>query len=92
MAFHRDSSPAGFACHVLSDPADFGNTHRLAAVNFLLFCVGGTQVTRVLLHQRSQKNEGMGEQVKDAVKDEARVVKGVAEDPKGAAKKVSGGS
>jgi hypothetical protein len=28
----------------------------LAAVNFFLFLVGGTQVTRILLHQQSVKN------------------------------------
>lgn len=40
----------------------------LASVNFLLFLVGGTQVTRVILHQRNEKGEGLKEEVEEAVK------------------------
>ena len=39
----------------------------LASVNFLLFCVGATQVSRVLLYQKSIK----GQPVKEIVKDHA---------------------
>lgn len=43
----------------------------LASVNFLLFCVGATQVTRVLMYQKSLKGETLGEEIKDNVKGEA---------------------
>ena len=39
----------------------------LASVNFLLFCVGATQTTRVLLYQRS-----LGESVGDEIKREGK--------------------
>ncbi|KAI9722543.1 MAG: hypothetical protein M1828_004538 [Chrysothrix sp. TS-e1954] len=58
----------------------------LAAVNFFLFCVGTTQVSRVLAYQSAQKNESLGEEVKDAAKEQAGVVKGMVEDPKTAGK------
>lgn len=60
---------------------------RLAAVNFILFCVGATQVTRVLRYQASLKGESVGAEVRDAAKEEAQLVKGAVEDPKGAVKK-----
>ena len=60
---------------------------RLAAVNFILFCVGGTQVTRVLRYQASRKGESVGAEVQDAAREEAQLVKGAVENPKGALKK-----
>ncbi|MCJ1476061.1 hypothetical protein MMC13_004726 [Lambiella insularis] len=59
----------------------------LAAVNFFLGCVGVTQVTRILLHQRSVKNGTIGaiaeenaqdvaERTKEAAKDVGAKVKG----------------
>ena len=44
----------------------------LASVNFLLFCVGATQVSRVLSYQSSLKNEGVGEVVKEDAKAEGK--------------------
>ena len=54
--------------------------HRLAAVNFFLGCVGVTQVTRIVLYQRSLKNASVGEVVKDDAKDIAETVKVAAKD------------
>lgn len=48
----------------------------LASVNFLLFCVGTTQVTRVLSYQRSL---GGTEGVVDAIKGEGHKLEEVAE-------------
>ena len=42
----------------------------LASVNFLLFCVGATQVSRVLMYQKSLKGETLGEEIKDEAKSE----------------------
>jgi len=47
----------------------------LASVNFLVFCVGATQVTRVLLYQQSVKGESIVEEVKDAARQEGRDLK-----------------
>ncbi|KAK4635402.1 putative mitochondrial pyruvate carrier 2 [Fulvia fulva] len=44
----------------------------LASVNFLLFCVGATQVSRVLSYQSSLKNEGVGEVLKEDAKAEGK--------------------
>lgn len=43
----------------------------LASVNFLLFCVGATQTTRVLMYQRSLDGKSVGEEIKDDAKQEA---------------------
>ncbi|KAJ9623136.1 Mitochondrial pyruvate carrier 2 [Taxawa tesnikishii (nom. ined.)] len=56
----------------------------LASVNFLLFCVGATQTTRVLLYHRSLKDESMGEEIKKAATMEGQNLKQIVEDPKGA--------
>lgn len=45
----------------------------LASVNFLLFCVGATQVTRVLRYQQGLK--GGLEEVKEEVKKEVEEAK-----------------
>lgn len=54
----------------------------LASVNFLLFCVGTTQVSRVLMYQQSLKNESFGQELKDAAKEEKGTLEKVLEDPK----------
>ncbi|KAF2207434.1 hypothetical protein CERZMDRAFT_50994 [Cercospora zeae-maydis SCOH1-5] len=43
----------------------------LASVNFLLFCVGATQTTRVLMYQRSLDGKSVGEEIKEDAKQEA---------------------
>ena len=60
---------------------------RLAAVNFLLGCVGVTQVTRIFLYQRSLKDETIPEIAQKSAKDVADTTRGVVTDPEGAAKK-----
>jgi len=63
----------------------------LASVNFLLFCVGATQVSRILLWQQAQKGDTIPEEIKKAGKQEGRELEAIAKDPKGAienAKKV----
>lgn len=60
----------------------------LASVNFLLFCVGATQVSRVLMYQSSVKGETITDEVKDAAKEEAHIVESAIKDPKGALQKV----
>ena len=44
----------------------------LASVNFLLFCVGATQTTRVLLYQQSLKGDSVESEVKKAAKQEGK--------------------
>jgi hypothetical protein len=61
---------------------------RLAAVNFLLAGVGVTQVTRILLYQRSQKTGSVEKAVEKDAKDVADTAKGVAKDPERAVRKV----
>lgn len=56
----------------------------LAAVNFFLFCVGTTQVTRVLLYQSKQANTEVGTQAKAEAQREGEIVKVVVKDPEGA--------
>lgn len=57
--------------------------YALAAVNFLLFCVGATQVGRVLAYQNSvEGKEGMKKELKEQV----NVVEKFVKDPKGAVK------
>ena len=52
----------------------------LASVNFLLFCVGSTQVARILMWQSSQEGLSVGAEAVKAVKEEGkeieRLVKG----------------
>ena len=60
---------------------------RLAAVNFLLGCVGVTQVTRILLYQQSLKDKPVEQIVGDDAKDVVDTAKGVVKSPDAAAKK-----
>jgi hypothetical protein len=57
---------------------------RLAAVNFFLFCVGGTQVGRIYFYQQSIKSGSIK-------KDAEQFVEGVVDSSKNAAKEVVGG-
>lgn len=53
----------------------------LASVNFLLFCVGSTQVTRVLLYQQQLKNESPEQAAKDLAKQEGAAAEQVVKNP-----------
>lgn len=61
----------------------------LASVNFLLFTVGATQVTRVLLYQKSLKEDGLIDEAGKAAKQEGKIAESIAKDPEGAAKKAT---
>ena len=58
----------------------------LATVNAFLFCVGATQVTRILMYNQSVKGTSPLEEIKDVAKEQAAVVEGAVKDPKGAVK------
>ena len=60
---------------------------RLAAVNFLLGCVGVVQVSRIFLYQRGLKNGTIPQVAEKDAKDVADTAKGVLADPDGAVKK-----
>lgn len=53
----------------------------LASVNFLLFCVGATQVSRVLQYQSELKGQTLGEELKEKATEAGGKVKEMAEDP-----------
>ena len=55
-------------------------------MNFFLGCVGVTQVTRIMLHQRSVKDSTIPEVADTEVKDSTKVAKEIAENPEAAAK------
>lgn len=61
--------------------------YSLAAVNFFLCCVGVTQVTRILMWQRSHEAVSAGEVAEKDAKEVADTVKGIAKDPEGAAER-----
>jgi mitochondrial pyruvate carrier 2 len=50
----------------------------LATVNFFLFCVGATQVSRIIVYRQSLKGTSTTDEAKDVVKEEAKVVQGAA--------------
>jgi hypothetical protein len=58
----------------------------LAAANFFLFCVGATQVGRILAYNASTKNESVLDAVKDAAKEDKEDIKALVKDPMGAVK------
>ncbi|KAL9594879.1 MAG: hypothetical protein Q9219_006787, partial [cf. Caloplaca sp. 3 TL-2023] len=59
----------------------------LAAVNFFLGCVGVTQVTRIIMWQRSNKKDSVSELVQQDAQDALKTAKGgTVENPKAAAK------
>jgi len=62
----------------------------LATVNFFLFCVGATQVSRVLIYRQSLKGTSSTEEAKNTAKEEAKTVQGALEQSEGAAKQAVG--
>ena len=62
----------------------------LASVNFLLFCVGATQVTRVMQYQSELKGQTLAEEVKDKAVEGKEKVVSVVEEQAGKAKEVVG--
>jgi len=62
----------------------------LASVNALLACVGATQVTRVLMYQQSLKGDSMGQEIKDAAKEQVREIEQVIEHPSSVLKAAEG--
>jgi mitochondrial pyruvate carrier 2 len=63
----------------------------LASVNFLLFCVGATQVTRVVRYQQTLKGDSVGDEVKKAATEEESQLEKVIKDPKSVVEAVKGG-
>jgi hypothetical protein len=61
----------------------------LASVNFLLFCVGATQTTRVLMYNASQKNDTVVDAAKKEAGKDASAIEKIVEDPKAALKSVT---
>merc|ERR1711939_780858 len=61
----------------------------LASVNFLLFCVGATQSTRVLRYQASLEHNSVEEELKQAGKEEERDLKNVLQNPESVVKSVT---
>jgi hypothetical protein len=51
----------------------------LATVNFFLFCVGATQVSRIIIYRQSLKGTSVTGEAKDVAKEEAETVKDVLE-------------
>ncbi|CAC9890032.1 unnamed protein product [Aureobasidium pullulans] len=62
-------------------------TRCLASVNFLLFCVGATQVSRILLWQQAQKGDSIPAELEKAGKQEGKELEAIVKDPKGAFEK-----
>ena len=84
LHFHDNPIEISLNC---SAAAPANSLRRLAAVNFLLGCVGVTQVSRIFLYQRSLKGEPIPEVAQKSAKDVADSARGVVTDPEGAAKK-----
>ncbi|KAK5016902.1 hypothetical protein BJ546DRAFT_968695 [Cryomyces antarcticus] len=59
----------------------------LASVNFLLFCVGATQISRIFLYHQSLKDSTLAEEAKKAAKEEGHIIEGMVKDPQGALKR-----
>lgn len=55
----------------------------------MLFCVGSTQVSRVLRYQSSLKGDSVGAELKKDAKEEAGKIEKIFEDPKGALKEIT---
>lgn len=60
----------------------------LASVNFLLFCVGATQVGRALNYQRSIADKGLVEEVERVAKAEGQSLKDAAKQAEKEVKKL----
>ncbi len=56
-------------------------------MNFLLCCVGVTQVTRIVMYESSVNNSTLPQVAEADAKDGRKTVKGVVEDPEGAARR-----
>ena len=61
--------------------------YSLASVNFLVFCVGATQTTRVLLYRQSLKNDTVSQEIGKEAKSEGNTLEAIAKDPQGAVEK-----
>ena len=53
----------------------------LASVNFLLFCVGAAQTSRVLSYQSELKGKSLPEEIKDKAKEGAEKAQEVVKEP-----------
>ncbi|KAK3671546.1 hypothetical protein LTR78_008646 [Recurvomyces mirabilis] len=53
----------------------------LASVNFLLFCVGAAQTTRVLMYQQSLKGDSMGAEIEKSAKEGVNEIVDVIKHP-----------
>jgi len=58
----------------------------LAAANFFLFCVGATQVGRILTYNASTKKESVLDAAKDLVTEEGEDIKALVKQGTGAIK------
>lgn len=58
----------------------------LATVNFFLFCVGATQVTRIIMWRRSAEGRSTLAEAQTLAKEEGKTLEGVVKDPVGTAK------
>ena len=67
--------------------ADYYGCISLATVNAFVFMVGGTQVTRIYLHNQSSQNKSLADELKSVAKDEKETAKGIVENPEGAVEK-----
>jgi hypothetical protein len=67
--------------------ANLPQNYSLASVNFLLFCVGATQVSRILLWKQSIKGDTIPSELERAGKQEGRELEAIVKDPKGAYEK-----
>ena len=63
----------------------------LAAVNFFLFCVGATQVSRVMMYRQSLTDQPLSEQIQEVADDAKAKAKEVVNDPKAALSKAKSG-
>ncbi len=56
-------------------------------MNFLLCCVGVTQVTRIVMYESSVNNSTLPQVAEADAKDARKTVEGAVEDPEGAARR-----
>jgi mitochondrial pyruvate carrier 2 len=71
-----------FTCGRAASFMRANKTNSLATVNAFLFCVGATQVTRIMMYNQSVKGKSPVEEIKDAASEQAAVVEGLAKDAK----------
>lgn len=58
-------------------------------MNFFLFCVGATQVTRILIYNKSLQADTLQGEVKMAAREEGKNLENIVKDPSGAAQKAA---